>query len=203
MAETFFIMYIYCSFLEVDAYKPQYSPGTKMEDHSDRLVMSALAKGRGEHLSSASYCDLQSTSCPACHLKECAPYVWRPAKFRCERQRWRVGTHRHMQTLPCPVLAECLRTSLSSRRLETCCFPFLADQHPNLFLISSCFWCFLVDIWAAFPLQPVSGSVAGAVHNSSNDGEGVGCKFCFSVFLWVFVCFDAVQSEGVRICWKT
>lgn len=108
MAETFFIMYIYCSFLEVDAYKPQYSPGTKMEDHSDRLVMSALAKGRGEHFSSASYCDLQSTSCPACHLKECAPHVWRPAKFRCERQRWSVGTHRHMQTLPCPVLTECL-----------------------------------------------------------------------------------------------
>lgn len=46
----------------------------------------------------------------------------------------------------------------------------------------------------------MSGYVAGAVHNSSNDGEGVGCKFCFSVFLWVFVCFDAVQSEGVRIC---
>lgn len=59
MAETFLTMYIYCSVVE--AYKPQYSPSTKMEELCDWLVMSALARGMGEHFSSASYCDLQST----------------------------------------------------------------------------------------------------------------------------------------------
>ena len=66
----------------------------------DGLVMSALTKEREEHFSRASYCDLQSTSCPACHLKQCTAYIWRLAEFKCEGQRWSVGTH-------CPV--SCLR----------------------------------------------------------------------------------------------
>lgn len=144
-----------------------------MEDCSDWLVMSALAKGREEHYSSASYSDLQSTSCPACHLKECTAYIWRLAEFKCGGQRWSVGTHRHMPTLHAlHWQSRASRTSLSSRRLETCSFLLLADQCPNLFLISSCFWYFEVDIWATFLWQPASGYVADAVHSSDDRGAG-------------------------------
>lgn len=84
---------------------------------------------------------------------------------------------------------DCNPCPLSSGRLETFHFLFLANYHLHTLLISSHFDA-PVEVWATSLLQLVNELVADPVYNnyySSNNRGGVGWgvgKFCFLFRFW-------------------